>query len=50
MTKQREKICEEASAEIEDGKKKFRQFENRKRIPIYSYVTTSFYFLLIRPF
>ena len=32
MTKPREKICEELQAEIEDGKKKIRQFENREKM------------------
>ena len=32
MTKPREKTCEELQAEIEDGKKKIRQFENREKI------------------
>ena len=31
MTKPREKTREELQAEIEDGKKKIRQFENRCR-------------------
>ena len=31
MTKPREKTREEVTAEIEDGKKKIRQFENRER-------------------
>ena len=31
MTKPREKTREELQAEIEDGKKKIRQFENRER-------------------
>ena len=30
MTKPREKTCEELQAEIEDGKKKIRQFESRE--------------------
>ncbi len=30
MTKSREKTREELTAEIEDGKKKIRQFENRE--------------------
>ncbi len=50
MTKPREKISEAPSAEIEDGKKKIRKFKNWGRTPIYSYVTSSFYFLLICPF
>ena len=32
MTKPREKTREELQAEIEDGKKKIRQFENREKI------------------
>ena len=32
MTKQREKNREELQAEIEDGKKKIRQFENREKM------------------
>ncbi len=32
MTKPREKTREELQAEIEDGKKKIRQFENRERL------------------
>ena len=32
MTKPREKNREELQAEIEDGKKKIRQFENRERM------------------
>ena len=32
MTKPREKTREELTAEIEDGKKKIRQFENREKI------------------
>ena len=32
MTKPREKTREELTAEIEDGKKKIRQFENRVRL------------------
>jgi predicted nucleic acid-binding Zn-ribbon protein len=32
MTKPREKTCEELQAEIEDGKKKIRQFENREKM------------------
>jgi len=32
MTKPREKTREELQAEIEDGKKKIRQFENREAI------------------
>ena len=32
MTKPREKTREEMTAEIEDGKKKIRQFENREKI------------------
>ena len=31
MTKPKEKTREELQAEIEDGKKKIRQFENRER-------------------
>ena len=31
MTKPREKTREELQAEIEDGKKKIRQFENREK-------------------
>ena len=31
MTKPREKTREELQAEIEDGKKKIRQYENRER-------------------
>ena len=31
MTKPREKTREELTAEIEDGKKKIRQFENREK-------------------
>ena len=31
MTKPRTKTFEELTAEIEDGKKKIRQFENRER-------------------
>ena len=32
MTKPREKTREELTAEIEDGKKKIRQFENREKL------------------
>ena len=32
MTKPREKTCEELQAEIEDGKKKIRQYENRSKM------------------
>ena len=32
MTKPREKTREELTAEIEDGKKKIRQFENREKM------------------
>ena len=32
MTKPREKSLEELTAEIEDGKKKIRQFENREKL------------------
>ena len=32
MTKPREKTCEELQAEIEDRKKKIRQFENREKM------------------
>ena len=32
MTKPREKPREELQAEIEDGKKKIRQFENREKM------------------
>ena len=32
MTKPRGKTCEELQAEIEDGKKKIRQFENREKM------------------
>ena len=32
MTKPKEKTCEELQAEIEDGKKKIRQFENREKM------------------
>ena len=32
MTKPREKTREELRAEIEDGKKKIRQFENREKM------------------
>ena len=32
MTKPREKTHEELTAEIEDGKKKIRQFENREKV------------------
>ena len=32
MTKPREKTREELQAEIEDGKKKIRQFENREKL------------------
>ena len=32
MTKPREKTSEELTAEIEDGKKKIRQFENREKM------------------
>ena len=32
MTKQREKTREELTAEIEDGQKKIRQFENREKM------------------
>ena len=32
MTKPREKTCEELQAEIEDGKKKIWQFENREKV------------------
>ena len=32
MTKPREKIREEMTAEIEDGKKKIRQLENREKV------------------
>ena len=32
MTKPREKTREEATAEIEDGKKKIRQLENREKV------------------
>ena len=33
MTKPREKTREELTAEIEDGKKKIRQYENREKMP-----------------
>ena len=32
MTKPKEKTCGELQAEVEDGKKKIRQFENREKI------------------
>lgn len=32
MTKPKEKTCRELQAEIEDGKKKIRQFENREKM------------------
>lgn len=32
MTKPREKTREELTAEIEEGKKKIRQFENREKV------------------
>ena len=32
MTKPREKTREELTTEIEDGKKKIRQFENREKV------------------
>ena len=32
MTKPKEKTCGELQAEIEDGKKKIRQFENREKM------------------
>ena len=32
MTKPREKTREELQAEIEDGKKRIRQFENREKV------------------
>ena len=32
MTKPREKTCEELQAEIEDSKKKIRQYENREKM------------------
>ena len=32
MTKPREKTREELTAEIEDGKKKIRQYENREKV------------------
>lgn len=32
MTKPREKTCDELTAEIEDGKKKIRQYENREKM------------------
>ena len=32
MTKPKEKTCEELQAEIEDGKKKIRQLENREKM------------------
>lgn len=32
MTKPREKTCEELQTEIEDGKKKIRQYENREKM------------------
>ena len=37
MTKTREKTREELQAEIEDGKKKIRQFENREKCCVRSY-------------
>ena len=37
MAKPREKTREELQAEIEDGKKKIRQFENRERCCVRSY-------------
>ena len=37
MTKPREKTREELQAEIEDGKKKIRQFENREKRCVRSY-------------
>ena len=37
MTKPREKTREELTAEIEDGKKKIRQFENREKIIKHEY-------------
>ena len=37
MTKPREKTREELQAEIEDGKKKIRQFENREKCCVRSY-------------
>ena len=37
MTKPREKTREELQAEIEDGKKKIRQFENREKMLRRSY-------------
>ena len=37
MTKPREKTREELTAEIEDGKKKIRQFENREKCCVRSY-------------
>ena len=37
MTKPREKTREELQAEIEDGKKKIRQFENREKMFVRSY-------------
>ena len=37
MTKPREKTREELTAEIEDSKKKIRQFENREKCCVRSY-------------
>ena len=37
MTNPKEKTREELQAEIEDGKKKIRQFENRERCCVRSY-------------
>ena len=37
MTKPREKTREELQAEIKDGKKKIRQFENREKCCVRSY-------------
>lgn len=37
MTKPREKTREELQAEIEDGKKKIQQFENREKCCVRSY-------------
>ena len=41
MTKQREKTREELTAEIEDRKKKIRQFENREKMLRQKLSTTS---------
>ncbi len=45
MTKPREKTREELQAEIEDGKKKIRQFENREKIISRNTSYVSGYFL-----